>query len=64
MKQTSHRNADHMIAADIETLAAMLGCGRDTARKIGRESGAEIRVNRRVLFNIRKVQAYIDSMSS
>ena len=64
MKRTLHRNTEHMIAADIETLAAMLDCGRDTARKIGRESGAEIRINRRVLFNIKKVQAYIDSMSS
>lgn len=63
MNQTKTRVTNEPIAVDIERLAAMLSCGHATARKIGRESGAEIRINRRVLYNVKKVQNYIDRIS-
>lgn len=64
MYKTNERTPDgEPIAVDIEKLSAMLSCGKATARKIGAESGAEIRINRRVLYNVRKVQTYLDRMS-
>lgn len=63
MNKTAQRENGHKIAVDIETLSAMLSCGNTTARQIGKEAMAEIRINRRVLYNVKKVQSYIDSIS-
>ncbi len=40
-------------------LQALLGCGRDTACKIGTAAGAKITIGRRVLWNVEKVQHYL-----
>lgn len=63
MNKTNHVETENPIAVDIDTLSAMLSCGHATARKIGAEAGAEIRINRRVLFNVKKIKEYIDSIS-
>ena len=63
MNKTLFRESKEPITVDIEKLSAMLSCGRATARKIGAEAGAEIRVNRRVLYNVEKIKEYIDSIS-
>lgn len=44
-------------------LKELLSCGRDTALKIGNSAGAKITVDRRVLWNVGKVKAYIDQIS-
>ncbi len=48
---------------DTAGLQAMLSSGRKTAVEIGTAAGARIQVGRRVLWNVRKVQQYIDSAS-
>jgi len=63
MNKTAKRKAEQSIAVDIETLSGMLSCGKATARKIGKEANAEIRINRRVLYSVKKIQSYIDSIS-
>ena len=63
MRKTIERNADSRIAVDIDTLTGMLSCGRDTARKIGKDAGARICIGRRVLYSVPKVEKYIDDMS-
>lgn len=63
MNKTKSRNEKEPIAVDIEKLSSMLGCGYATARKIGEESHAAIRLNRRVLYSVDKVKKYIDSMA-
>ena len=63
MNKPNRQEVENPIAVDIEKLSAMLSCGRGTARKIGAEAGAEIRVNRRVLYNVEKIKEYIDSIS-
>ncbi len=63
MNKTVYRESKQFLTVDIERLSAMLSCGHATARKIGKEAGAEIRINRRVLYNVEKVREYIDSIS-
>lgn len=51
------------ITVDIEHLAAMLSCGKDTARKIGEDAGARITIGRRVLYSVRKIENYIEKIA-
>ena len=44
-------------------LQSMLSCGRVSAVEIGTAAGARITVGRRVLWNVGKVQQYLDSIS-
>lgn len=48
---------------DTATLQEMLGAGRKTAVEVGTAAGARIQVGRRVLWNVRKVQSYLDQIS-
>lgn len=50
-------------AVDTEGLKEILGCGRVSAVKIGTDAKAKISVGRRVLWNVKKVQEYLDSIS-
>lgn len=51
------------LSVDIHELASLLSCGESTARKIGMESGARIRVGRRVLYSLDKVKEYLSSQT-
>ena len=53
-----------IITASTPVLAEYMGCGRYTAVKIGEAAGAKIRLGKRVLWNVRKVQQYLDSIST
>lgn len=44
-------------------LQSMLSCGRVSAVEIGTAAGARIQVGRRVLWNVKKVQQYLDAIS-
>ncbi len=48
---------------DTEGLMEILGAGRKVAIRVGTEAGARIQVGRRVLWNLRKIEAYLDSIS-
>lgn len=63
MYKTNFREAEQPIAVDIEKLSAMLCCGHQTARKIGEEAHATVRINRRVLYSVDKVKNYINNMT-
>lgn len=51
------------LSVDTKELKTSLGCGRESAVRIGRAAGAEIRIGRRVLWNLSKIQKYLDSVS-
>lgn len=51
------------IAVDIKGLSELLSCGQPTARKIGEEAKATIRINRRVLYNVEKIREYLYNIS-
>lgn len=61
MRKTNVIESDNKITVDINGLQAMLSVGRNTANEIGEKAGAVIRIGRRKLYNVNKVQAYIDS---
>lgn len=48
---------------DTNGLQAMLSSGRKTAVSVGNAAGARIQVGRRVLWNVKKIQKYLDTIS-
>lgn len=52
------------IAVDTPELQNILGCGRKTAVEIGCMAGAKIKVGKRLLWNVSKVQKYLDSIAT
>lgn len=52
------------LTVNTETLAESFDCGRATAVKIGEAAGAKIQIGRRVLWNVKKIQAYLDSIAA
>lgn len=64
MRETKNRDTENKIAVDIEGLSAMLSCGNATAKRIGEDAHARITVGRRVLYSIRKVEEYLNNIST
>lgn len=61
MNKTNKIKADsNSMAVDINGLKELLGVGKYTANKIGKDAGAVFYVGRRKLFILSKVQAYLD----
>lgn len=46
-----------------EGLQEYLSCGRSAAVEVGKRAGARIEIGRRVLWNVGKVQRYLDTIS-
>lgn len=64
MRKTRKTNFDgEKILVDTEELQAMLCSGRVSAVNIGTAAGARVQTGRRVFWNVRKVQQYIDAVS-
>lgn len=51
------------MTVNTEELQALLCCGRATAVRIGTEAQARIAIGRRVLWNVARVQEYLDTMA-
>ncbi len=52
------------LAVSSETLAQLLDCGRNSAIQLGKSANAEIRIGKRLLFNVRKIQQHLDKLSA
>ena len=63
MRRTTRESANLRIAVDTKELQAMLCCGRDTACKVGTSANARIQLGKRVLWNVEKIQSYINTLS-
>ena len=50
-------------AIDTTDLMILLCSGRKTAVEIGNAAGARIQIGKRVLWNVGKIQTYLDSIS-
>lgn len=50
-------------AVDTKELQEMLSCGRSTAVQIGENACARIQIGRRVLWNVKKVNEYLDKVA-
>lgn len=64
MIKTNRKETEQKLAADVEELATMLGCGKAAARQIGQESGARFKIGRRTLYRVSAVESYIEKLSS
>ena len=62
-KKTIPENLIDYKAIDTKELQGVLMSGRKTALEIGMAAGARIQVGRRVLWNVNKIQKYLDSIS-
>lgn len=63
MRKTNISQTTERVTVDIETLQKMLCIGKQNAYKIAEEADAVISIGRRKLFNVKKIQAYMDSIS-
>ena len=54
----------NQVTVTTENLQNILDCGRPTAVEIGTLAKARIEVGRRVLWNISKIQRYLDGIST
>lgn len=63
MRKTNVIETPNKITVDIKTLQGMLGVGRDTAMRVGKEAHAVIRVGRRTLYNVAKIENYMEGLS-
>ena len=64
MRPTKRYETDNHIAVDIIKLQAMLGVGKSTADDIGKKANAIIKVGRRKLYNVKRIQEYMDSITA
>lgn len=63
MRRTNCTKNDKLVAVNIDTLASMLNCGKTTAIRIGNGSGARIKIGRRVLYKLDKIDAYLNELT-
>lgn len=56
-------NSENKKTVDTPGLQNMLSSGRKTAVEIGIAAEAKIQVGRRVLWNVSKIQKYLDAIS-
>lgn len=56
------RNIDK-ICVTTDDLQDLLDCGRVTAVQIGEQAGARIEIGKRLLWNVSKIQLYIDMLA-
>ena len=52
------------MAVTTDRLMEYLDCGRLTAVKIGEAAGGRIKIGKRVLWNLRKIQDYVDALDN
>ncbi len=66
MKKTKkYEITEDRLLVDLKDLMRLCGCGQTSALDIARSAEATVRVgDRRVFFNLNKIKAYIDSISS
>lgn len=62
-KRYENTNYEYGRAMDINALCAYTSCGKDTARRLASDAGAVIRVGRRVVYDRRKIDAYMDTLT-
>ena len=63
MRKTTETYTPNAITVTISELQARLNCGRDSAEKIAGAAGARIKVGRRTLYHVGKVEAYLKQLA-
>ena len=60
---TTETNVIDCKTIDTPTLSKMLMVGKKSAVRFGDEAGARVKIGRRTLWNVEKIQKHIDSIS-
>lgn len=63
MSSATQFNEISSLAVSTPVLMKLLNCGRPTAIKVGTDAGAKIVIGRRILWNLRIIQKYLDDIS-
>lgn len=64
MIKTDNRNLSlRNLSVNTETLMEVLDCGRKTATEIGNKAGAKMCVGRKILWNLKLIQQYLDTIA-
>lgn len=63
-KQNETIISQDRLAVTTERLQNILDCGRPTAVEIGTLAKARVEIGRRALWNVSKVQKYLDSIAT
>lgn len=63
MNKTKAIETTEKLTIGINELQNMLSLGRNTADEVGKKAGAVVRIGRRKLYNVKKIQAYLDAHS-
>lgn len=63
MRKTNVVETEKKIMVDIKELQGMLSIGMQSAAAIGEAAGAVVRVGRRKLYRVDRIEAYINQMS-
>lgn len=61
--QTDNNISPPYLAVSTSTLMKMLDCGKPTAIKIGTQAGAKIVIGRKILWDTRLIQQYLDNIA-
>ena len=61
MKMRERQEVETKITVSIDELQKMLSVGRNTAYKIADAAGATIKIGSRRLYNVAKIQSYMDA---
>ena len=63
MNETKTIHTSKKLTVTLPELQAMLNCGRCSATKIADAAGAKIKIGRRTLYHVGKVEKYLDSIT-
>ena len=63
MRKTNIIETDNKITVDINGLQAMLSVGKNTAADVGEKAGAVVRIGRRKLYNVKKIEEYMQQLT-
>lgn len=61
-RKTYTNNTNEALSVDTAGLMELLNSGRKTAVEIGTAAGARIQIGRRVMWNVKKIEKYLDTI--
>ena len=62
-KRTYSSNDNNAIMISVEQLQERLNCGYKTAVTIGKDAKARVSVGRRVFYNVKRIEKYVDKLA-
>ena len=61
MYRTARTENTEKMLVDMKELRTILSCGRTTAERIAESAGASIKIGKRRLYNVKKIESYLEN---